>query len=193
MENFVQSCPICQKTLTLSREPLINTPLPSYPWERMAADLFDLKGSTYLLVVDCFSRFVEVQKLNTTTSPSVVTHLKSIFARFGIPATMITDNGPQFKSEEMEEFAQSYGFVYITTSPYYPQANGLAERMVKTVKDLLEHSNDPYKALLSYRATPMPWCALSPAELFVKRVSELALTVLIMSFSLYTYNHAISS
>ena len=97
MENFVQSCPICQKTLNLSREPLINTPLPSYPWERIAADLFDLKGSTYLLVVDYFSRFVEVQKLNTTTSPSVVTHLKSIFARFGIPATMITDNGPQFK------------------------------------------------------------------------------------------------
>ena len=121
LENFVQSCPICQKTLTLSREPLINTPLPSYPWERIAADLFDLKGSTYLLVVDYFSRFVEVQKLNTTTSPSVVTHLKSIFARFGIPATMITDNGPQFKSEEMEEFAQSYGFVYITTSPYYPK------------------------------------------------------------------------
>ena len=82
---------------------------------------------------------------------------------------MITDNGPQFDFQEMKEFSQSYGFRHITTSPYYPQANGLAERTVKTVKSLLQHSSDPYRALLSYRATPMPWCALSPAELLMGR------------------------
>ena len=82
---------------------------------------------------------------------------------------MITDNGPQFDSKEMKEFSQSYGFEHITTSPYYPQANGLAERTVKTVKTLLENSSDPYRALLSYRATPIPWCALSPAELLMGR------------------------
>ena len=60
IENFVHSCPICQKTVTPPRELLINTPLPSYPWERLAADLFELKGSTYLLVVDYYSRFMEV-------------------------------------------------------------------------------------------------------------------------------------
>ena len=118
---------------------------------------------------DYYSRFMEVQKLNTTTSSSVVTHLKSIFARFGIPTTMISDNGPQFDSQEMKEFSQSYGFQHVTTSPYYPQANGLAERTVKTVKRLLEHSSDPYRALLSYRATLIPWCALSPAELLMRR------------------------
>ena len=169
IEDFIQSCPICQKTVTLLREPLINTLLPSYPWERIAADLFDLKGSTNLLVVDYYSRFMKVQRLNTTTSSSVVTHLKSIFARFGIPTTMISDNGPQFNSQEMKEFSQSYGFRHVTTSPYYPQANGLAERTVKTVKRLLEHSSDPYRALLSYRATPIPWCARSPAELLMGR------------------------
>ena len=108
-----------------------------------------------------------MQKLNTTTSSSVVTHLKSIFARFGIPTTLIFDNGPQFDSQEMKEFSQSYGFQRVTISPYYPQANGLAERTVKTVKRLIEHSSDPYRALLSYRATPIPWCALSPAELLM--------------------------
>ena len=84
--------------------PLTNT---SYPWERIAADLF---GSTYLLVIDYYSRFMKVQKLNTTMFSSVVslvTHLKSIFTRFGIPTTMITDNGPQFDYQEMKEF---YGF-----------------------------------------------------------------------------------
>ena len=82
---------------------------------------------------------------------------------------MITDNGPQFDSKEMKEFSQSYEFQHITTSPYYPQANGLVERTVKTVKTLLENSSDPYRALLSYRATPIPWCALSPAELLMGR------------------------
>ena len=82
---------------------------------------------------------------------------------------MITNYGPQFDFKEMMEFSQSYGFQQITTSPYYPQANGLAERTVKTVKTLLENSSDPYRALLSYRATPIHWCALSPAELLMGR------------------------
>ena len=105
IEDFVQSCPVCEKTIVLPREPLVNSSLPSYPWERIAADLFELKGSTYLLVVGYYSRFMEVQKLCATTSSSVVTQLKSIFARFGIPRTMITDNGPQFDSNEMKEFS----------------------------------------------------------------------------------------
>jgi len=77
-----------------------------------------------------------------------------MFSRFGIPETLITDNGPQFDSQEMKQFAESYNFNHTTTSPYYPQANGLAERMVKTAKKLLEHSEDPYKALLNYEQHP---------------------------------------
>ena len=73
MENFVQSCPVCQKTTPPTREPLITTPLPSYPWERIAGDLIELKGSVYQLVVDYYSRSVEVQKLNSTISTSVIT------------------------------------------------------------------------------------------------------------------------
>ena len=122
------------ETTTPNREPLISTALPSHPWERIASDQFELKNSTYLLTVDYYSRFVEVQKLNSTTSSSVITHLKSIFARFGIPAEMVSDNGPQFSSQEMKEFSETYGFRHITTSPHYPLANGLAERMVKPSK-----------------------------------------------------------
>ena len=147
----------------------MSTPLPSYPWERIAADLFELKGSNFLLVADYYSRFIEVQKLTTTTSSNIISQLKAIFARFGVPATMITDNGPQFDSHEMKEFAQAYEFQHTTTSPYFPQSNGFVERMVKTVKKLFEHSIDPYKSLLSYRSTPLPWCGHSPAELLMGR------------------------
>ena len=76
-----------------------------------------------------------------------------MYARFGIPATLIRDNGPQFISLEMKQFAQLYKFQHTITSPYNPQSNGLAERMVKK---MLEHAEDPFKALLSYRATPLP-------------------------------------
>ena len=110
METFIKSCPVCQKTTTSNKEPLISTPLPSHPWECIATDLFELKNSTYLLTVDYYSRFVEVQKLNSTTSSNIITYLKSIFARFGIPAEMVSDNGPQFSSQEMKEFSETYGF-----------------------------------------------------------------------------------
>ena len=99
------------------------TPLPSYPWERIAADLFELKGSTYLLVTDYYSRFVEVQRLTTTTSSTVVRHLKTIFARLGIPTTMVTDNGPQFDSQEMKEFAHNIQSL-LPTSQWACRKNG---------------------------------------------------------------------
>ncbi len=69
----------------------------------------------------------------------------------------------------MEEFAESYGFCHITSSPHYPQANCLTERAIRTVKGLLGNSPDPYMPLLSYIATPLLWCQLSPAELLMGR------------------------
>ena len=69
----------------------------------------------------------------------------------------------------MKEFATHYGFHHRTSSPYYPQGNGHAERAVKTVKNLLSNTEDPWLALLNYRAAPFPWCGLSPAELLFGR------------------------
>ena len=124
---------------------------------------------TYLLVVDYFSKYVEVQKLSTTTAANVIAALKSIFSRHGIPSILVSDNGPQYSSYEMKEFAGKYGFQHVTSSPLYPQANGQAERAVKTVKQLLGNAKDPHMALLSYRATPLPSVGLSPAELLMGR------------------------
>ena len=69
----------------------------------------------------------------------------------------------------MDEFAQSYGFQLVTSSPHFPKSNGFIERMVKTVKQLLSQSSDHYLALLSYRTTPLPWCGKSPCELLTGR------------------------
>ena len=169
LESFIKACPECQQTIPSQREPLLSTPLPNHPWEKVAMDLFDLKGKTYILLVDYYSRFVEVQQLQSMTTSSVISFLKPIFARYGIPATLISDNGPQFASVEMKQFSETYGFSHVTTSLYYPQANGQAERTVRTIKNLLANAKDPYMALLSYRATPLQWCSLSPAELLQGR------------------------
>ena len=91
-----------------------------------------------------------------------------MFARHGIPEVLRSDNS-QYVSHEFSEFAKAYGFQHITSSPRFPQSNGEAERMVKTIKGLLRSSSDPHLAVLSYRATPMPWCGLSPSELLMGR------------------------
>jgi len=131
--------------------------------------LFQLDGSTYLLAVDYFSRYPEVIELTSTSSKAVISSLKAIFSCHGIPLVLMSDNGPQFDSSDMKQFANFYGFKHITSSLHYPQSNGLAERTVKTMKDLLKHTNYQYMALLSYRSTPLPWCNYSPAELLMGR------------------------
>ena len=94
--------------------------------------------------------------------------MKGEIARFGIPDELITDNGPQFSSAEFAQFMQEYDIKHTTTSPYHPQANGQAERMVQTVKHLLKKAKDPYIALLHYRNTQLD-TGKSPAELFLGR------------------------
>ena len=167
IEEFIKSCPHCIKEHSPPKEPLMPTPLPDYPWQRVGSDLFN--GNTYLIVVDYFSRFPEVITLSSTTSKSVIVALKTIFARHGIPQVVVSDNGPQYSSEEFRQFAKDYTFTHVTSSPNFPQSNGQAERGVKTVKNLLKDARDPFLSLLSYQSTPLPWCNLSPAELLMGR------------------------
>lgn len=122
---------------------------------------------TYLTVVDYFSRYPEVIQLKTTTSQSIITALKSMFSRHGVPEILISDNGPQYSSQEFANFATAYSFTHVTSSPHYPQSNGQAKCTVKTVKRLFKDTDDPH--MLSYRTTPLPWCDISPAELLMGR------------------------
>ena len=141
----VTNCPDWAKDTSLRKESLMPTPLPSYPWQMIGSDLFVLKGDTYLLAVDYYSRFPEVIKLSSTVSTSVIAALKTLFARYGTEI---------HSPEEFAQFMRSYSIEHITSSP---QSNGQAERMVPTVKQILKRSNDPYLAMLSYRTTPLPW------------------------------------
>jgi len=108
-------------------------------------------------------------RLTTTTSQNIIKFFSSIFSCHGIPDELISDNGLQYCSQKFKDFVKRYGFCHTTSSPYYPQGNGLAGRTVKTIKALFSKSNDHCLALLTYRATPFPWCGLSTSELLMGR------------------------
>ena len=120
-------------------------------------------------MVDYYSRYSKVIELPSTTSSAIIIAMKSIFSRHGIPSVVISNNDPQYTSTEMKIFPSSFGFRHITSSPYHAQGNRLAERNVNTIRGLLKETEDVYLTLLSYRATPLPWCMLSPSELLLGR------------------------
>ena len=117
--------------------------------------------------MDYYSRWIEVARLTSETSEAVIEHMSSIFARHGIPEIVVSDNGPQYTSDAFAKFARVFGFYHhhVTSSPHYPQGNGEAERVVQTVKSLLNKTANPY---LEYRATPLQG-GYSPAELLMSR------------------------
>ena len=168
LEETVRRCSVCTKFQVPRVEPLMPSQLPSLPWQKVGTDLFEWEKSNYLLVVDYLSRWIEIAKLEQTTSRCVINHLSSIFARYGVPELVISDNGPQYSSESFKEFSRNYGFRHNTSSPHYPQANGEAERAVQTIKGLLKKAADPYLAMLAYRSTPLA-LGYTPSELLMGR------------------------
>ena len=174
ISDLVSKCTTCLEFKNSNqKEPMIPTPIPSRPWEIIATDLFSLDSINYILAVDYYSRYFEVGKLGSDTkSKTVIAHMKSMFARHGIPVEVKSDNGPQYSSYEFQEFAKNWGFVHTTSSPHYPQSNGLAEKAVNIVKNILkkakEDHKDPYLGLLEYRNTPIDGIG-SPAQLLMGR------------------------
>ncbi|XP_062849175.1 uncharacterized protein K02A2.6-like [Trichomycterus rosablanca] len=178
VKNLVLSCEHCKiHRPSQHREPLITTPLPDLPWQKLAADLCEHKGHHYLIVIDYFSRWLEILNLPKTNSDTVIQKLKSIFTRFGTPEELMTDNGPQFSADQFRRFAAEYNFQHVTSSPHFPQSNGAAERAVKTAKWILKQA-DPHLALLSYRSTPTEPTRESPAKLLMGREIRTTLPVL---------------
>ncbi|KAL5488848.1 hypothetical protein EMCRGX_G017861 [Ephydatia muelleri] len=179
--NIVQKCQTCREfQASNAKEPMFQEQVPHGPWEMIASDLFHFNGADYLLIVDYYSKFIEVSRLSDTLSKTIITHTKSIFARHGIPQKVRTDNGPQFSSREYKLFAEKWGFDHITTSPLHPQSNGLAERSVQIIKRMLKKSlatgQDVYLNLLELRNTSIGELG-SPAQLLMSRRLQTSLPV----------------
>ena len=174
IEQIVENCQLCTRHRPSNpKETLIVTETPSYPWEKIGADLLQFRDKKYLVMIDYYSKYIEICLLNTSSSAKyVITHFKSAFARHGIPLILFTDNGPPFDSLESKNFCLEWDIEHITSSPNYPQSNGQAESAVKIVKNILqksyEENKDPYLALLHYRCNNKEYMK-SPAEMLMSR------------------------
>ncbi|XP_064641347.1 uncharacterized protein K02A2.6-like [Lineus longissimus] len=133
-------------------------PVPTRPWEIIGTDLFEWHETQYLISVDSYSGWFEINSMQDTCTKNLIQKLKVHFSRFGIPDLVISDEGPQYQSHEFAKFAETWGFKRTTSSPYFHSSNGLAENAVKAAKRLLEKSYkdgaDFYFNLLNWRNTP---------------------------------------
>ena len=174
IEDMITQCSVCQRNRKLPpAEPMIPHSIPARPWAKVATDLFHFQGREYLLCVDYYSKYPDLCLLPDTSSSSVISALKAIFSRFGIPDECISDNGPQYASREFRSFADTWEFKHVTISPGYSQSNGQIERTVQTIKNLMKKcemsGDDPSLAILNYRNTPIDGIGESPAQLLMSR------------------------
>eukprot|EP00079_Xenopus_tropicalis_P016020 XP_004914327.1 PREDICTED: uncharacterized protein K02A2.6-like [Xenopus tropicalis] len=169
------SCQQNQKSPALS--PLHPWAWPESPWQRIHIDYAGpFEGRMFLVVVDAHSKWPEVLVMDSTTSCKTIEVLRGLFSRYGIPETLVSDNGPQFTSEEFECFLKSNGVKHVRSAPFHPATNGLAERFVQTFKHSLKASKEPKPLqqrldafLLQYRNTPHSTTKEAPAMLFLHR------------------------
>ena len=174
IEDMIKSCSTCQEHPNQqSAEPMIPHDIPATPWQKVATDLFSLWKKDYIIVADYTSKFFDLSQLDDTNASTIVMHTKRIFSKFGIPKEVISDNGPQYTSQEYAKFAHDWDFEHITSSPEYPQSNGFIERTIQTVKKTLKkalHSgDDPYLALLALHTTPLSHDKPAPATILMNR------------------------
>lgn len=180
---YVKACPHCAR---VAKSPAQAMPVPwpksQRPWQRVHVDYAGpLDGEYYLLVVDSFSKWPEIVQTSRITAIATIKILRSLFARLGMPETVVSDNGTQFTSAEFAEFCSTNGIQHITTAPFHPQSNGQAERFVDTfkraTKKIREGKGSMQEALdlflLTYRTTPNPSApnGSSPSEaMFGRRI-----------------------
>ena len=140
----------------------------------------------FFLVIDAYSKWLEILLMPTTTSNKTIQTLKSLFARYGLPEQIVSDNGPQFTSDEFKWFYKSNGICHITSAPYHPSTNGAIERAVQTMKKSLKSTVNESgtiqtklsRFLMSYRTTTHTTTEETPAEMFLRRPIRTTLDLL---------------
>jgi hypothetical protein len=136
IEQQVKSCKGCQSIRNAPEEaPIHPWEFPMKPWQRIHVDFAGpFMGSMFLIVVDAHFKWPEVIQMGVTNAEKTIDALRSIFSRNGIPEQLVSDNGPQFSAAEFADFMRANGILHVTSAPFYPRTNGLAERFVQTFK-----------------------------------------------------------
>ncbi|CAH8583497.1 unnamed protein product [Dicrocoelium dendriticum] len=146
-EACVRSCDACQKADKSSKPidaPIQPVTYPMKPWSKVAIDIMGPFHSApqhqrNCLVATCYySKWPEIHLCGDVTTSTVIRWLKHLFARFGFPEEIVTDNGPQFTNYEFKRFLQLRDVKHVHTVPYNPAANGMVERTNRTLKETIQ-------------------------------------------------------
>lgn len=162
IETLVRGCQRCASAAKAPTKCLSSWPAPAKPWSRLHLDYAGpFQGQNYLIVVDALTKWPEIFLMSSTTAYATIIKLRELFARFGNPDCIVSDNGPQFASAEMKQFFEAEGILHIRSPPFHPQSNGQAERFVDTMKRALTKAEGEDSAqtvlqtfLKVYRSTP---------------------------------------
>ena len=187
IEQVCQQCGPCRANAQMPPTTAVHPWVyPSAPWERVHVDFASHQGRSYLVLVDAFSKWPEIEEMHGTTANQTIEALTKIFATHGFPVTLVSDNGPPFKSAEFEHFLRSRGIFHRATPPYHPASNGQAESMVRTFKSFLkkQQRNGRSRAVMvcqflaRYRVTPCSSTGRASAELLLGRIPRTKLSLL---------------
>lgn len=180
VESFVKKCHGCLLVSAPSAPmPMKRKDLPSEPWQHLAIDFMGPlpTGQNLFVIVDYFSRYIEVEVMTKIDTSLAIDRMQVIFARFGLPLTITADNGGQFVSEEMDLYCKTNNIKFNNTIPYWPQQNGEVERQNRSILKRLQIANavgkdwrdELLKFLIMYRSTPHSTTMKTPAELMFGR------------------------
>lgn len=177
IELMVRGCNVCQQERPgPPPSPLRPWQWPTRPWSRLHLDFAGpFLGHMFLILVDAHSKWIEVYQMKSITSGATIEQLRTTFACFGLPDTVVTDNGPSFTSVEFDHFLEKNGIRHLQSAPYHPATNGLAERAVQVFKTGMRKMREGTlrerlaRVLFSYRTTPHSTTGVTPAELLMGR------------------------
>lgn len=177
IEDVVGTCETCQVTRHApAKAPVHPWEWSREPWVRLHIDFAGpFKGQIFFIVVDSYSKWLEVRHVPTTSALSAITVLRELFATHGLPDVLVSDNGSAFTSEEFAKFMKHNQIRHTTIAPYHASTNGQAERFVQTTKEGLSKLTDGdwktklARFLLHQHVTPCSATGRSPAELLMGR------------------------
>ena len=161
------------------REPLMPSEPPDYPFQKTAADFFQIDSRFYLAYADRLTGWLELSYFNAgVTSAKIIPVLRRLFCRWGTPEEISTDGGTNLCSSEMLDFYRRWGVKLRVSSAQYPQSNGRAEAAVRSAKRMVRDNlrgdgsldtDEAAKAMMQYRNTPLRDIEKSPAQLALGR------------------------
>lgn len=179
LETYIKGCSSCSAQQNMPTQKRMHPwEQPRHAWQRLHLDfLGPFLNHTFLVIVDAYSKWPEVIPMKSTTTHATIAALMPVFATHGLPVRIVTDNGPQFTSNEFADFLKVNGILHTRSAPYHPSSNGEAERLVQTFKhnmkcrkatpmDIITNTS---KFLLSYRTTDHSTTGQTPSQMLMGR------------------------